>query len=111
MKSKSGFVLIWVLVVFAFFLSWFSMVLNEIVETIGAKKSILVIEERLKIEKLMFEHFKNQSSDYVFEGKYIKFQASKDDKKISVNVLGTTNLNYVYVIIEDGSLVLETMEE
>lgn len=111
LKSKDGFILLWTMVIVMVFFSWVSMTLKMHHDKTLALKRKAEISERIHAETLMRKKLDEGDAYFEFEGKHIRMQANLSDKKIIVNVDGTTKINYVYAIMEDESLVLVTTEE
>lgn len=111
MKSKEGFILLWTLSIVILFFSWVSITLSNVNDLSFVKKQRNEVKERLIAEKQMRDKFNSGDVRFDYVGKYIHFTAILEDKKITVNVQGTTKYNYVYAIMEDESLVLVTTEE
>lgn len=111
LKSKNGFILLWTLSIVMVFFAWVTLSLKEVNEITKVRGQKEEIKERLQAEGLMCKSFSEGKETFIFEGKHIKFIAKLENKKITVNVEGTTKYNYVYDIMEDESLVLVTTEE
>ena len=94
---------------------FFESALGIKIKQTSIKQSIDKIEMRLKIESEIISYYREKEEmDEItnqFEFDDINVTTVKIENKINVNISGAITHAFYYVIMEDGSFILTTVEE
>lgn len=103
MKSRKGSVLLYVLVFYLFFLSWFHIQLQSFKDSTLSKIYLKEIDAQLSLETLAIRFLNNTWPDvpktHTIENSTIHYDC--EDHQCHVSITGTITYDFIYAIIEE----------
>ncbi|NLW15014.1 MAG: hypothetical protein GX038_01965 [Erysipelothrix sp.] len=106
LKGKDGNILLYVLVFYIFFLSWFHIQIKKISDRHEDQLSIKTINRNLNIERQAVSYldsiYPERPEAMELEGVRLEFECNANKCKIFVK--GDINYSFLYVIIESNEI-------
>lgn len=103
LKSRKGVVLVWVLILYMFFISWFHVSFKRVQDYQEEKRYLEIIDKQLELEtkaiKFLKDTYPNQPKKHVIDSVDIMYDC--EDKKCTVSFTGDINYAFTYAIIEE----------